>query len=93
MGVGPAIDGVAARRRAGAGPSSSSRPLKITDWLAPRRASTNKMARNAPQLLGAAGQPFCRDFDVCPAPLDGAGLPLLPFLWGCLLYTSDAADE
>jgi len=40
------------------------------------------MARNAPQMLGAAGQPFCRDFDVCPEPPDGAGLPLLPFLWG-----------
>jgi len=36
----------------------------------------------ARQMLGAAGQPFCRDYDLCPAPRDGANLPLLPFLWG-----------
>lgn len=45
------------------------------------------------QFLGAAGQPFCRDYDACPVPQDGGSLPLLPFLWGgnaanCGVYRS-----
>lgn len=40
------------------------------------------MASDALQMLGAVGQPFCRDYDVCAAGLDGGGLPLLPFVWG-----------